>query len=77
MRKRKVGIVISNKPQKTVIVEIVNYTRHPFYKKYIRKSTKVYAHGEKSDYKIGDRVLIEETKPLSKLKRWRVIRKVS
>jgi len=76
MRKRKVGIVISDKTQKTVTVKITNYVKHPLYKKYVRKITKVYAHDEKNECKMGEKVLIEETRPLSKLKRWRVIRRV-
>lgn len=77
MPKRKVGIIVSDKPQKTVVVKITNYVKHPLYKKYIRKTTKVYAHDEKNEYKVGEKVIIEATRPLSKLKRWRVIRKVT
>ena len=76
MRKRKVGVVIGDKPQKTVIVQIMNYVKHPLYKKYIRRFTKVYAHDEKNECKVGEKVMIEETRPLSKLKRWRIIRRV-
>lgn len=76
MRRRKTGKVTSDKPDKTVVVRITNYAKHPLYKKYIRKRTSVYAHDEKNEYKPGDKVLIEETRPLSKLKRWRVIRRV-
>jgi small subunit ribosomal protein S17 len=77
MAKRKVGMIVSDKPQKTVIVKIVNYVKHPLYKKYIRKITKVYAHDEKNEYNIGDKVMIEATRPLSKLKHWRVIRRMT
>ena len=73
MRKRKVGVVISDKPQKTVVVRIMNYAKHPLYKKYIKKYTKVYAHDEKNECKVGEKVMIEETRPISKLKRWRVV----
>jgi len=76
MRKRKVGIVISDKPQKTIVIKIVNFVKHPLYKKYIRKITKLYAHDEKNEYKVGEKVMVELTRPLSKLKRWRVIRRV-
>jgi small subunit ribosomal protein S17 len=76
MRKRKVGVVIGDKPQKTVIVQIMNYVKHPLYKKYIRRFTKVYAHDEKNECKVGEKVMIEETRPLSKLKRWRIIRRI-
>jgi small subunit ribosomal protein S17 len=76
MRKRKVGVVIGDKPQKTVVVQIMNYVKHPLYKKYIRQYTKVYVHDEKNECKVGEKVMIEETRPLSKLKRWRIIRRV-
>ncbi|MEO0184686.1 MAG: 30S ribosomal protein S17 [candidate division WOR-3 bacterium] len=77
MTKTKVGIVLSDKMQKTVVVKLMRYVKHPLYKKYIRKKTKVYAHDEKNECKIGDKVLIEQVRPLSKLKRWRVLRKIS
>ena len=76
MPRKKIGIIVSDKPQKSVVVKITNYVKHPLYKKYIRKTTKVYAHDEKDEYKIGEKVLIEMTRPLSKLKRWRVLRKI-
>lgn len=76
MRKRKIGIVTSDKPDKTVVVRITNFAKHHLYQKYIRKTTSVYAHDEKNEYKVGEKVLIEETRPLSKLKRWRVIRRI-
>lgn len=77
MPKTIVGTVVSDKMQKTIVVKLTRYTKHPLYKKYVRKATKVYVHDEKNEYKIGDRVLIEHTRPLSKLKRWRAIRKIS
>ena len=77
MRRRKVGVVVSDKAQKTIIVKITNYVKHPLYKKYMRKSTKVYAHDEKNECKAGEKVMIEATRPLSKLKRWRVVRKIA
>ncbi len=77
MRKRKVGIVISDKPQKTIIVKITNYVLHPRYKKYMRKNTNVHVHDEKNEYKNGDKVIIEMVRPISNLKRWRVIRRVT
>jgi len=76
VRRRKIGTVTSDKPNKTVVVRITTYDKHPLYKKYIRKRTSVYAHDEKNEYKAGEKVMIEETRPLSKLKRWRVIRRV-
>ncbi len=76
--KRKVvrGIVISDKMQKTVIVRIKRYKKHPVYGKVVLQRTKVYAHDEDNSCKIGDEVLLMETRPLSKLKRWRVIKKM-
>ncbi len=76
MPKTKVGTVVSDKMQKTIVVKLMRYVKHPLYKKYLRKATKVYVHDEKNEYKVGDKVLIEQTRPLSKLKRWRVIRKI-
>jgi small subunit ribosomal protein S17 len=76
MRKRKIGIVTSDKPNKTVVVRITSYAKHPLYKKYIRKRTSVYAHDEKNQYKSGEKVLLEQTRPISKLKRWRVIGRI-
>lgn len=76
MRKRVIGVVKSDKPDKMVTVEVVKKVLHPRYKKYIKRKTRLYAHDAKNECKIGDRVLIEETRPLSKLKRWRVIERV-
>jgi small subunit ribosomal protein S17 len=74
--KTVVGRVASAKMQKTVVVTIERLELHPKYKKYVRKRTKLYAHDEKAECKEGDRVLITETRPYSKLKRWRVVKKV-
>ncbi|MEO0091300.1 MAG: 30S ribosomal protein S17 [candidate division WOR-3 bacterium] len=74
MAKQVKGIVISNKMNKTVVVVVERKVLHPKYKKYITKRTKLYAHDEKNECKIGDQVLLESTRPLSKLKRWRVVR---
>jgi small subunit ribosomal protein S17 len=76
VRRRKIGIVTSDKPDKTIVVRITTYDKHPLYKKYVRKRTKVYAHDAKNEYKAGDKVMIEQTRPISKLKRWRVIRRI-
>jgi small subunit ribosomal protein S17 len=76
VRRRKIGTVTSDKPNKTVVVRITTYDKHPLYKKHIRKRTNVYAHDEKNEYKTGEKVMIEETRPLSKLKHWRVIRRI-
>jgi small subunit ribosomal protein S17 len=71
------GLVISNKMDKTVTVLVERLEKHPLYKKYIRKSTKLHAHDESNDCNEGDTVQIEECRPLSKNKSWRVIEVVS
>ena len=68
----KTGVVISNKMQKTVVVAVENLVRHGMYQKYIKQTSKFLAHAENNDVNVGDRVLIEETRPLSKRKRWNV-----
>ncbi len=73
LRKTRVGIVISNKMQKTITVAIERKVSHPIYKKYFKKTTKLMAHDEKNECKIGDRVRIMETRPLSLKKRWRLV----
>ncbi len=75
-RRTAIGVVKSAKMQKTVVVAIERLELHPKYKKYIRKRTKLYAHDEKADCVEGDRVLVAETRPLSRLKRWRVVKKL-
>ena len=72
-RKERLGEVISNKMTKTIIVRVERRFPHPKYKKVITRYKKLYAHDEKSEAKIGDRVRIEETRPLSKTKRWRLV----
>ncbi len=73
LRKTRVGIVISNKMQKTITVAIERKVSHPIYKKYFKKTTKLMAHDEKNECRIGDRVRIMETRPLSLKKRWRLV----
>ena len=68
----KVGVVVSNKMQKTVVVAVENVFQHGMYQKYIRRTSKFLAHNENPELNVGDRVLIEETRPLSKRKRWNV-----
>ena len=68
----KVGVVVSNKMQKTVVVAVENLVKHGMYQKYIKRTSKFLAHSEQPDINIGDRVVIEETRPLSKRKRWAV-----
>ncbi len=72
-RKQRVGEVISNKMAKTIVVRIQRRFSHPRYKKVVTEYNKFYAHDEKSEAKVGDRVCIEETRPLSRLKRWRLV----
>ena len=72
-RKTRVGEVIGDKMAKTVIVAVDTPKKHPIYKKTIRRIVKYYAHDENKQCKMGDKVRIEETRPLSKLKRWRVV----
>ncbi len=76
MRKRLIGIVKSDKMKKTVTVVTSKLVLDPRFKKYVRQKTKVYAHDEKGIAKVGDKVLLEETRPLSRLKRWRVVRRI-
>jgi small subunit ribosomal protein S17 len=71
-----VGKIESAKMQKTVVVMIERLELHPKYKKYIRKRTKLYAHDERAECQEGDRVLLVETRPMSRLKRWRVVKKI-
>ena len=72
-RKQRTGFVISHKMQKTIVVKVERRVRHPLYGKEMRIFQKMYAHDEKDEAKIGDKVIIAETRPLSKLKRWRLI----
>src|SRR5258708_28973770 len=72
-RKERVGEVISNKMAKTIIVRVERRFAHPKYKKVMTGYKKLYAHDEKAEAKVGDRVRIEETRPLSKTKRWRLV----
>lgn len=69
----KKGRVVSAKQDKTIVVEVERLIQHPLYKKYITRKSKFYAHDEKEEAKEGDLVEIESTKPISKLKRWRLI----
>ncbi len=71
-RKQFIGIVVSDKMDKTVVVMVERLVKHPLYKKYIRRRRKFMAHDEENTCRIGDKVLIEETRPLSRHKRWRV-----
>jgi small subunit ribosomal protein S17 len=71
-KRTKVGVVVSNKMQKTVVVAVENLVKHGMYQKYIKRTNKFLAHNENPAVNVGDRVVIEETRPLSKRKRWNV-----
>jgi len=73
LRKTRIGIVTSNKMEKTISVSVERRLRHPIYGKFVKKSKKFTAHDEKNDCNIGDMVRIMETRPMSKRKRWRLI----
>ena len=73
LRKTRVGLVVSNKMDKTVVVAIVDNVKHPLYKKIVKRTVRLKAHDEKNECRVGDRVEVMETRPLSKDKRWRVI----
>ena len=72
-RKEKYGIVVSNKMMKTITVAVERRLKHPMYGKFIKKTTKFAVHDEQNDANVGDRVRIMETRPLSKMKRWRLV----
>ncbi len=73
IRKIRVGVVVSDKMDKTVVVAVERLVKHPLYKKYIKRTKKFKAHDERNECQIGDKVKIMETRPLSKTKRWRVV----
>ncbi|MCL1831385.1 MAG: 30S ribosomal protein S17 [Oscillospiraceae bacterium] len=73
LRKTRIGVVASNKMDKTIVVEIVENVRHPMYKKIVKRTIKFKAHDEENTCNIGDKVEIMETRPLSKEKRWRLV----
>lgn len=73
LRKTRVGVVVKNKMDKSILVSIERRVAHPLYKKYFKKSTKLMAHDEKNECSMGDVVKIMETRPLSKVKNWRLV----
>ena len=73
LRKQRVGVVSSNKMDKSITIEVVRKLRHPIYGKFVKKTNKFLAHDEKNECNIGDTVRIMETRPLSKRKRWRLV----
>ena len=73
MRNPRTGLVVSDKMVKTVVVAIVDNVKHPLYKKIIKRTVRLKAHDENNECRVGDRVSVMETRPLSKDKRWRVV----
>ena len=73
LRKERIGVVVSNKMEKSIVVLVERKVKHPLYGKFVKKSTKFMAHDEKNEANIGDTVRIMETRPLSKNKCWRLV----
>lgn len=73
LRKTRVGKVVSDKMDKTIVVAIETSVKHPLYKKIVKRTYKLKAHDEKNECKVGDKVKVMETRPLSKEKRWRLV----
>ncbi|QEC54051.1 small subunit ribosomal protein S17 [Anseongella ginsenosidimutans] len=73
LRKTRIGQVVSNKMDKSILVTVERKVKHPIYGKFVNKATKFMAHDEKNECNIGDKVLIMETRPLSKNKNWRLV----
>ena len=73
LRKQKTGVVVSNKMDKTIAVQVERRLMHPIYGKFVKRSKKFFAHDEENTCKVGDKVRIMETRPLSKNKRWRLV----
>ena len=73
LRKTRTGMVVSDKMDKTVVVAVIDNVRHPLYKKIVKRTVKFKAHDEQNAFGIGDTVMIMETRPISKDKRWRVV----
>jgi small subunit ribosomal protein S17 len=73
LRKTKLGVVSSNKMDKTITVNVERKVKHPLYGKFVKKTTKFHAHDEKNECSIGDTVKIMESRPMSKTKRWRLV----
>ena len=73
LRKERIGVVVSNKMDKSVVVAVATMEKHPVYGKFVKKTTKFVAHDEKNECSEGDTVRIMETRPLSKTKRWRLV----
>ncbi|HIW53564.1 MAG TPA: 30S ribosomal protein S17 [Candidatus Ruthenibacterium merdigallinarum] len=74
LRKTRVGVVVSDKMDKTVVVAVKDSVQHPLYKKIMKRTVKFKAHDEKNECGVGDRVMIMETRPISRDKRWRLVK---
>jgi 30S ribosomal protein S17 len=73
LRKERIGVVVSNKMEKTIVIAVKRKVKHPIYHKFVNKTSKFYAHDEANSCNIGDTVKIAETRPLSKNKNWRLV----
>ena len=73
LRKERVGVVVSNKMDKTIVIAVKRKVKHPIYHKFVNKTSKFYAHDEANSCSIGDTVKVSETRPLSKSKNWRLV----
>ena len=73
LRKERVGVVVSNKMDKTIVIAVKRKVKHPIYHKFVNKTSKFYAHDEANSCNIGDTVKVSETRPLSKNKNWRLV----
>lgn len=73
LRKERIGVVVSNKMDKSIVVAVARKEKHPIYGKYVKKTTKLVAHDEKNECNEGDTVRVMETRPLSKTKSWRLV----
>jgi small subunit ribosomal protein S17 len=73
LRKERIGVVISNKMDKSIIIAVKWKEKHPIYGKFVNKTKKIHAHDEKNECNIGDTIRVMETRPLSKMKRWRLV----
>lgn len=73
LRKERIGIVVSDKMDKTIVVAVETKEKHPIYGKFVKKTTKFYAQDEKNECRVGDTVRLMETRPLSKTKNWRLV----
>jgi small subunit ribosomal protein S17 len=73
LRKERIGVVVSNKMDKSIVIAVKSKFKHPIYGKFVNKTSKLVAHDDKNECSIGDTVKISETRPLSKTKRWRLV----